>query len=272
MAPVDNWGAVAMGRSSLVVYSSVILLAACLAACDPFDDAPLAERLTPRPPPTQRAGLVTPGERTPTGLASPAPSIPPPLSQRPAATPTLPPATVTPTATVTPSPAATPTAAGTPATPRAAASGYRREQSNLYPYAIDIANDWLSQAGGANFEVGRADLFVGERQGRRSNSVTVLSQVVPAETTSQLFIEASLAELTAAGITITRQQERGIDGVPAVVYSYATSVDGQTYTISQAVFVRRNFGWIITLTAIPEHYDRLQHVFNHMLDSFEAWG
>jgi hypothetical protein len=174
---------------------------------------------------------------------------------------------VTPTATIT----ATPTPAGPPPTPRPAASGYRRHISTLFPYAIDYLESWRPMSGGATFAAGRADLFVGERRGTATNTVTVFAQPQDASATAQLFLESSLAELAEAGITPTEENERVIDGADAYVFSYTIERDGNTYHVTQAIFSRPTHGWVVTMSAAAEDAARLQPAFTHMLNSFQGW-
>lgn len=240
----------------------IVLLASLLWGCDLLDEGPAGARpvgdaatptvataatsralVTPTAPPNRASSALSP---TPRGTASAV-------------------ASGTPAGTPTSTPATTPT-------PRPAASGYRRHISTLYPYAIDYLETWRNTSGGATFDGVKADLFAGDRRGAVTNSVTVLAQPVADGTTSQLFLEASLGEITNAGLTPQSEVERTIEGYDAYVFSYTLTNDNQAYAITQAVFVRQGYGWVLTLTAAPDDQARLAPVFSHMLDSFQAWG
>jgi hypothetical protein len=242
------------------VWAGLLVALLLLSGCELLEDGPAAPRAgaqlptaartaaPPAPRATQARELFTPTAPATPGRDSPTPGTP----------------TATPTLTVTP------TRPPVALTPRPAASGYRRYTSTLYPYAIDYLESWRAVGAGAQFDGGQADLFAGERRGAIVNTVTVLSQPIVAGTSLQLFLETSMADLGEAGIQAGDEIERTIDGHDAYVFSYTLTRDDRTYAITQAIFVRQNHAWVLTLTAAPEDNDRLVPVFTHMLDSFQA--
>jgi hypothetical protein len=246
---------------------ALLLTLILLAGCELLDDGPGAPRAAAPPTQTRAVAPATAG-----AVAAKPPAAPTVTPTPGQGSPT--PGRGTPTVTATAAPTATATATqpiASPA-PRPAASGYRRHSSTLFPYAVDYLETWRVQSGGAAFEGGTADLFAGDRRGSVVNTVTVFAQPLAAGASDDVFLEASMADLGAAGIDPGQEQERTIDGNDAYVFSYTVTQDDRAYAVTQAIFVRQNRGWVLTLTVAPEDNDRLLPVFNHMLDSFQAWG
>ena len=169
--------------------------------------------------------------------------------------------------------ASTPTvvAFGSPPAQPAAASGYRRHISTLYPYALDYPQNWQVIPGGATSGDARADLFAGEQHGQALTSVTVYSQEIAPETDSRFFADAVLAGLAAAEISPGQEHKRAVAGADTFVVEYTITHEGQTYAISEAAFVQAGRGWVVTLTSAPEEATRLRSIFDHMLATMQVW-
>lgn len=247
-------GSLIIGRLAL------LLVVGSLLACDLLDDAPLGARTASRPTSADRVA-VTPSMNPAALTASPPPLTGP-------ATP-APPPTPLPTA---PTPASSPTMIGSPSPALTAANGYRRFESSLLPYAIDVPLVWQTRGGAAQSEGVTGDLFVDQAPDGHLTSVTIFSEAVNVGTTSRLVVDTLLASLAADGIEVTAEAPRLLNGRPAFVITYSLELDGQPATVSQAIVVDRNFGWTITLTAPAGEAARVKGLFDHMLDSFQAWG
>jgi hypothetical protein len=65
------------------------------------------------------------------------------------------------------------------------------------------------------------------------------------------------------------EEELSVDGVPAKKYTYALSLSGMDYTISQIVFLKNNQVYTITYTAIAEKYDSYVNVLENAAQTFK---
>jgi len=199
------------------------------------------------PPPT--ATFQAPASRG--GAAGPSPTAP---GARPGTTPPAQPA-----------PTPTPGAAGD----ARAQAGYRTYHSKIYPYTIAYPVDWRAQGDAAQAGGVHEDVFSAPQSKTAEASVIVMAIAVPREITLDRFYAAVAGELEDQP-GFRELAPRSVDGVQAYAVAHRLSIGGKDYPVTEVIFVKNGFGWMLLLAAAPDLSAPVLQTFDAMLESFRS--
>jgi hypothetical protein len=205
---------------------------------------------------------------SPSGIQPAAPAAPAP------AQPTVARPTPQPTASGGP-PAAQPTSppgppAAAPTDKPAAGPSFKTYRSRLYPYALEIPDNWSVSPAVTTVAEAPADLIEAPNAGQGGAAITVVAHLLPDDVDRRAYVEAHIKLLRSQGVQAEEFGRRTVDGFEATLLR-ARFADQRGRQISTfAIFASEQVGWRLTLTAQAEESDRLQPLFQRLLDSFRV--
>ncbi|MCC7104989.1 MAG: hypothetical protein IT307_07580 [Chloroflexi bacterium] len=141
-------------------------------------------------------------------------------------------------------------------------------RSTLYPYSIDVPRSWRAQSGAATVAGARADLFLSTKPQPVPPVLTVAAHRLPKDLDPRGYLETQIKLLKASGLNPQLAGERSVSGMSGWLVRTPIITDQGIIVSTLAAFGEPGTGWVVTLTAARDESERMQPLFQRILDSF----
>jgi hypothetical protein len=159
-----------------------------------------------------------------------------------------------------------------PTSAAATTNVFRTYRSRLYPYAIDIPEDWIAEPGGAQVANTPADLLSSPKGGQPAASASIVAHLLPPDIDGRAYVEANLKLLRSQGMRPDELGKRSVDGFEATLLRTRVITEQGKLVNMVAIFASERIGWGLTFSAGADDGERLQPFFHRLLDSFRVTG
>ena len=143
-------------------------------------------------------------------------------------------------------------------------------RSRLYPYSIELPESWSAQSGGTKVGNAEGDLLQAPRGHGFRPTLTVVAHLLPPDIDARAYLEVNLKNIRAQGMNPERVGDRQVDGMAAWLVRTRVANEQGAFISTLAVFGRDRVGWTATFSAAPDESDRLQPLFQRMLDGLKV--
>ena len=163
-------------------------------------------------------------------------------------------------------------AAPTPVAALGLEGPFQTFHSRLYPYSVNVPESWAIEPGGAKVANTPADLLMAPLRGSRPVRLTVVAHLLPVDVDRRGYVEANIKLLRSQGVQPDELGKRVVDGMEASLLKARVTNEQGKLINTFAIFANDRIGWGLTFSASIEESDRLQPLFQRMLDSFHLAG
>jgi hypothetical protein len=150
-----------------------------------------------------------------------------------------------------------------------ATTGFKTYRSTRYPYSMEIPENWALSPEQPQISGIPVEVLGAPDGGPMPTDVGTLALPLQPDVDARAFYEAMRKGLRVVGIDPIDVGRRAVAGTEAFVMRASGKDAKGKWASTLVMFENSRVGWLIVFTTTPEQSDKLQPLFQRMLDSFQ---